>query len=224
MAARTRKPERRGDALSRERIVDTAIAMLDAAGEAGLTFRALSAELRTGPGAIYWHVASKDEILIAATAAALGAATAYVPDDTPENTIRAVALGVFDAIAAHPWVGSELSRTPSPPPILRIFEQLGRQVQALGVPQSEQFAVASALFNYIIGVGGQHAALARAVAPETDRTEYLTMVAAAWADLDSRDYSFLQNVAGQMREHDDRVQFLDGVDLIIAGISSRWRT
>jgi len=41
--------------------------MLDVAGESGLTFRALAAELRTGAGAIYWHVANKSELLVAAT-------------------------------------------------------------------------------------------------------------------------------------------------------------
>ena len=42
--------QRRTDALSRERIVDAAIELLDAEGESGLTFRALAARLATGPG------------------------------------------------------------------------------------------------------------------------------------------------------------------------------
>jgi hypothetical protein len=45
-------------------------------------------------------------------------------------------------------------------------------------------------------------------------------VSAAWADLDPGEYPFTRNVADQLRDHDDRVQFLDGVDLILAGISS----
>ncbi|HEY0255414.1 MAG TPA: TetR family transcriptional regulator, partial [Kofleriaceae bacterium] len=61
-----RKPERREDALSRDRIVDAAIELLDEAGETGLTFRALAARLATGPGAIYWHVADKTALLVAA--------------------------------------------------------------------------------------------------------------------------------------------------------------
>jgi AcrR family transcriptional regulator len=220
MAASTRNTERREDALSRERIVDAAVEMLDAAGESGLTFRALSARLRTGPGAIYWHVANKDELLIAAADAVLTPAIANdVADDTPEDTIRALALGVFDAIDAHPWIGSELSRAPSPPAILRIFERIGRQVQALGVPFAAQFTAASAVLNYILGVGGQNAAQARAVDPGTNRDEFLGNVAAAWASLDPDHYPFTRAVAGQLRAHDDRVEFLNGVDLILAGIS-----
>src|ERR1700733_5580907 len=59
MANRAQRAERRTDALSRERIVEAAIGILDTAGEGGLTFRALTARLATGAGAIYWHVASK---------------------------------------------------------------------------------------------------------------------------------------------------------------------
>ncbi|WP_414940446.1 hypothetical protein [Amycolatopsis sp. cmx-11-51] len=48
MAARTR-----AEALSRERIVEAAIALLDADGESGLTFKTLTERLTTGSGAIY---------------------------------------------------------------------------------------------------------------------------------------------------------------------------
>ena len=52
--------------LSKSRVVEAAIAILDAEGEAALTFRALTANLETGAGAIYWHVSNKDELLAAA--------------------------------------------------------------------------------------------------------------------------------------------------------------
>ncbi|MDJ0112876.1 TetR family transcriptional regulator, partial [Rhodococcus erythropolis] len=67
MATRNQRTERRTDALSKERIVEAAIEILDDEGEAALTFRALSARLATGSGAIYWHVANKSELLAAAT-------------------------------------------------------------------------------------------------------------------------------------------------------------
>ena len=48
MATRNQRTERRTDALSKERIVEAAIEILDDEGEAALTFRALSARLATG--------------------------------------------------------------------------------------------------------------------------------------------------------------------------------
>ena len=67
MATKAQRAERRADALSKERIVAAAIEILDASGESALTFRALAARLTTGSGAIYWHVAGKNELLMAAT-------------------------------------------------------------------------------------------------------------------------------------------------------------
>jgi AcrR family transcriptional regulator len=203
---------RRTDALSRERIVEAAIEMLDSTGESGLTFRALAAQLRTGPGAIYWHVSNKSELLVAATDAVLAAA---IPSD---DAIRTVALSVYDAIDAHPWIGTQLSRIPSQPAIWRIFERIGRRLPTLGVPVADQFTWASALLNYILGVAAQNAALARSAEPGTDRTDFLETVSAAWADLDPDQYPFLRTVASQLRDHDDRAQFVAGLDLILAGI------
>ncbi|MEV4233927.1 MULTISPECIES: helix-turn-helix domain-containing protein [unclassified Nocardia] len=212
--------QRRADALSQERIVEAAVELLDAEGEAGLTFRRLAGHLRTGPGAIYHHVANKSELLIAATDAVLAPAmTAGVADDVrEEDAVRAVALAVFDAIDAHPWVGTQLSRTPSQPAMLRIFERIGRQVRALGVPETAEFTSASALLNYILGVGGLNAANARVLEQGTNRTDFLTTVSVAWANLDPQQYPFTRDVAGQLRDHDDREQFLDGIDLILTGI------
>ena len=212
---------RREDALSRQRIIDAAVEILDCGGEAGLTFRALSAHLKTGAGAIYWHVANKSELLIAASHAVLAPVlTASAADETPEDAIRALALGIFDAIDAHPWVGSELSRSASPSAMLPIFERIGRQVQALGVPAAGQFAVATALLNYIIGVGRHNAAQATDVEPGTSRPQVLGAIAAAWKKLNPDEFPFIHSIAAQLPGHDDREQFLAGVDLFLAGISN----
>ena len=61
------KPPRRDASLTRDTIIDAAISLLDTAGESGLTFRALAARLATGAGAIYWHIANKDELFTAAS-------------------------------------------------------------------------------------------------------------------------------------------------------------
>src|ERR1700683_374666 len=67
MATKAKRAERRTDALSRERIVAAAIEVLDSGGESALPLPHLAARLATGSGAIYWHVAGKNELLTAAT-------------------------------------------------------------------------------------------------------------------------------------------------------------
>lgn len=218
-------PDRREDALSRERIVDAAIALLDEEGDSGLTFRALATRLSTGAGAIYWHIASKSELLVAATDAVVARAMGEVlAGATPHDAIRTIAAGVFEAIDAHPWVGAQLSRAPWETAMLRIFERIGRQVQALGVRGNAQFTSASALLSYILGVSIQNAAngqfARRALDPSVDRAAFLTTVSAKWQALDAHEYPFTRNVAARLPEHDDRAEFLAGIDLILTGISA----
>jgi AcrR family transcriptional regulator len=214
---------RREDSLSRDRIVAAAIEMLDAAGESGLTFRALSARLHTGAGAIYWHVANKSELMVAAGDAVLAPVlAASSTDSAPPAAIRALALGIFDAIEAHPWLGFELSRSASPSALLRILERIGRQIQALGVPAADQFGVATALLSYILGVGRQNAAQAADVEPGLTRPQILGAVAAGWEKLDPDEFPFIRGIAADLPGHDDREQFLGGVDLFLAGVRSRF--
>lgn len=222
MAKKARTPQRREDALSRERIVEASIELLDSHGEAGLTFRALSERLATGPGAIYWHIASKDELLaIACDAVVARAMNAPLAEATPEATIRAIALRIFDAIHAHPWIGSELSRASGELPIVRILERIGQEVRALGVREDEQWATVSALLSYIVGVGRQNAANARfAQSRGLQRTDFLASISSAWSELDPDEYPFARSVAGKLGGHDDRADFLTGIDLILRGLDS----
>ena len=221
MATRAQRAERRTDALSKQRIVAAAIEILDAGGESALTFRALAARLATGSGAIYWHVASKNDLLTAATDDIIARVVTEVTSGAePQEAIRAIALGAFDAIDAHPWVGTQLSREPWQPAILQILEGVGGQLQALGVPGRAQFDCASALVNYILGLAGQYAAGARLIPRDTDRSAFLATVAARWAQLDPAEYPFVHQVATQLPGHDDREQFLAGINLILTGITT----
>src|ERR1700733_8480878 len=146
MVKKARRTQRREESLSRESIIEASIELLDSSGEDGLTFRTLSERLATGPGAIYWHIANKSELLTAACDAVV-ARTIKDPrvGATPEASIRALALGMFDAIDAHPWVGSTLTGPLGQLPMLRIFERIGQQVHALGVPGKKQWTTVSAL-------------------------------------------------------------------------------
>jgi AcrR family transcriptional regulator len=212
-------PARRDEGLSRERVVDAAIALLDQQGEGGLTFRALATRLGTGAGAIYWHVSDKQDLLVAACDAVVARVMDGVrPGTRPREAIRRLAVGVFDAVDAHPWAGAQLFHAPWPAATLQIFERIGRQLQALGVPAGGQFSAASALVSYILGVSVQNAAQSRALDSPVSRAAYLATEAARWKQLDAEAYPFIRSVAAQLRRHDDRAEFLAGIDLVLAGI------
>lgn len=221
MTTKPPRTERRPDALSKRRIVEAAVEILDAEGEGALTFRALASRLMTGSGAIYWHVADKEELLAAAADHVIvRVVTAVARGSEPQDAIRTLALGVFDAIDASPWVGGQLSRDPWQYAVLRILEGVGGQLQALGVPEPAQFNAATALLSFVLGLAGQYAASARFLPRDTDRTAALGAVAARWLQLDAAEHPFVRQVATQLAEHDDREQFLAGINLILAGIAN----
>lgn len=221
METKTQRAERRTDALSKERIVEAAIEILGTDGESGLTFRALATRLATGSGAIYWHVADKNELLSAAANHIIAQAMIDVVSGIePRQGIRAIALGVFNAIDIHPWIGAQLSREPWQAAMLKILEGIGGRLQALGVPEQAQFDAASVLLSYILGVASQNAANARLLPRETDRSAFLASVAARWMQNDAAEYPFVHQIAAQLADHDDQEQFLGGIDLILAGIAT----
>jgi AcrR family transcriptional regulator len=220
MVKNTRRVQRGEESLSRDRIIEESIALLDSSGESGLTFRALAERLNTGSGAIYWHVASKGDLLNSACDAIVARTMISAVSGTgPEQAIRAIGLGMFDAIDAHPWVGAELTRSPGQMPMLRILEGIGQQVRALGVPEQALWAATSALLNYVLGVAGQNAAnTLHARQHSLVRSSFLDAMATAWTGLDADDFPFTRSIAGQLRDHDDRADFLAGIDLILDGI------
>ncbi len=216
-------PSRRDDSLSRERIVEAAVALLDEHGEDGLTFRALSEQLATGAGAIYWHVANKSELLTAACDTVVAhALDALAVAADPAKAIRTLALALFDLVDAHPWIGSALTQAPGQQPTVRILERLGQPLLALGVPAARQWPTVFALMSYVLGVAGQNAAnaqLARRGAG-AGRAAFLDAMATSWSQLDPVAFPFTRGIAPQFRVHDDRADFLAGVDLILAGIAA----
>ncbi|MFC7511309.1 TetR/AcrR family transcriptional regulator C-terminal domain-containing protein [Streptomyces thermocarboxydus] len=136
------------------------------------------------------------------------------------------ALALFDAITAHPWLATRLTlqiiRNPAGVVTVGIFERIGRQVQALGVPQERWFDAASTLVHYILGAVSQKARIegdTSGIDGDVDREEHLDAASAGWQQLSPEAYPFLHAVVGQMRDHDDREQFLTGIAVILDGLA-----
>ena len=208
--------------LSRERIIEASIEILDSSGESGLTYPVLCKRLETGPGAIYGHTLNKRDLLTSACDAVVARALGdYKDEASPHTNICALALIIFDAMDAHPWIGSALIRAELHSPLVRLQEGIGQQIRVLGVPEEEQWATVSALMNYILGVGGQNAGngqLARTRG--LTRSDLLESVSRVWLQLESKEYPFTRSMAAYLPTHDERTIFLAGVDLILRGVDA----
>jgi len=74
---------------------------------------------------------------------------------------------------------------------------------------------------YILGVSSQNAANGQFARTQgLDRSDFLEGMSNAWSQLDPEEYPFARSLAGQLRKHDDRTDFLAGIDLILRGIGS----
>lgn len=218
------RPERRPDALTKTRIVETAIGILDTGGTEALTFRALAADLSTGAGALYHHVAGKGELLSAAASWMMTEVLAHAGDADPAASIRAVTAGVFDAISTHPWLGTQLTAAPWQPAVLQLFDRIGSEVTALGVPARAQFDAASALVHHVLGVASQHDASRHLGVVDADRPAFIESATSPLVGPDGGRYPFLARIEQQLVEHDDGQQFRAGIEIILSGIEALGRT
>lgn len=204
---RTRGRPRGGrPALSLDAVVTAAVALLDEAGEDALTFRALAARMETGVGAIYHYVGGRDELLDRATDAILVDVLAPVTEsDEPFATLRTLSASLFDTLQRHEWAGPYLMRDATlQPHALGIFEVMGQQFMRLELPAAQCFNAASTLLSFAVGSGAENREL-----PD------------AWLALDAEQFPFLHTIASGFADHDDREQFLAGVDIFLAGVRAQ---
>lgn len=209
-------------------VVQAAVAVLDDAGAAALTFRALAARLRTGAGALYHHVGSKQELLQAAALQVLGepddAGTAAPPQDRDHDAhraadeLRALMEQAYAALTARPWLAAQLASAPWQPAVLSLLDRVGSRLDQLGVPPAVQFDAASLLVQHLLGVAGQRAAAAAAQDGPAPREQFLQQAAGRAAG--QAPHPFLDRIGAVLVDHDDHRQFTAGVDIVLAGVAA----
>jgi AcrR family transcriptional regulator len=94
----------RRDPLSRERIAQAALAIVDAEGLEALTMRRLAVGLRAAPMAAYAHFADKRELLAEVVDAVMGEVDLPAPDGRWRKPLRLLAMSFRGALLAHPAV------------------------------------------------------------------------------------------------------------------------
>src|SRR4051794_18043730 len=224
--ARERSPRgRRRASHSMEAVISEAVALLDEAGEAALTFRALAARLGGGVASIYWYVGSKDELLDRASdhvlADVLTTTEQAARSDDPIDGLRAIGVALFDAIAERPWLGAYFMRdTGVQPNALLLYERLGQQVLRLELTPRQSFHAVSAVLGFVVGIAAD---LGQQPPPEVldgtvSRDEYIGRFADQWRALDPEAFPFIHHVVDEFARHDDTEQFRAGLDLLLAGL------
>ena len=101
----------RGVELSRERIVQTAIAIADDEGTATLTMRSLGRELGVATMSLYRHVRSRDELVNLMTDAALAEEAPPRGRNPWRKQLELIARRQWAGYRRHPWLAHTVSVT-----------------------------------------------------------------------------------------------------------------
>lgn len=149
----TRAPRthRTAPPLNRDRIVQAAIALLDASGADGLTMRKLAEHLGVGSTTLYWHVKTKDDVLDLAVDAIFDEVLLPPRHENWADDVRALIGQWRDTMLRHSWSAPLLGRPMLGPNVLARTEFLQATLVRAGLEGAELAAATHGLANYVIG-------------------------------------------------------------------------
>ncbi|WP_062525232.1 TetR/AcrR family transcriptional regulator [Demequina rhizosphaerae] len=214
-------PGARRPRLTRERVLDEAVALADEAGLDGLSMRTLADRLGVVPMALYKHVRDKEALLDGMVETVL--AEVPPPPEEPgaawKAAARARVLDTRRALQRHPWAWRALETRPAPTPaMLDHMEAMLRILRSGGVsPQlthHAMHALGSRIWGFTQEVGASGP-------PPTDPDE----IAAAMAAMAARWPAVLESAMSAGHDPDttvgagcdDDFEFAFALDLILDG-------
>ncbi|MGW7489347.1 TetR/AcrR family transcriptional regulator [Streptomyces sp. NPDC054786] len=187
--------------LTRDRIVHAAVALLDEEGMDRLTMRRLAERLQVGATTLYWHVATKGDVIDLAVDAIFGETP--VPAHharNPRDDIATLVNGWRQAMLRHPWAATVPSRQRPlmGPNFLTWMECLQSALLRAGLTDKRLNAATWALYNHVMGATATQSSLQLSAEEtrlgqaylESQRDQYPTVVANNYLADDDWDANF----------------------------------
>ncbi|UVC13390.1 TetR/AcrR family transcriptional regulator [Mesorhizobium onobrychidis] len=139
--------------LSRERIVATAVELLDAQGLDGLTMRRLADRLGSGVMSLYWHVNNKEDVFDLALDSVLEyrGQPQIVESQDWRGEVGHMLENWRACMLRHPWSASLLPRRALGPNMLSRLELLSKILSRAGVADADLNVAIWSLWNYVMG-------------------------------------------------------------------------
>jgi AcrR family transcriptional regulator len=152
MSTRTTSPARSRGRLSRELVLQTAIARADAGGLEALSMRTLADELGVAPMALYRHVANKDDLVDAMIDVVFSEIGLPSGGADWKTAMRQRAAALRDVLDRHRWaIGLMESRWRPGPANLRHHDAVIGKLRAAGFDVAMAAHAYSLLDSYIYG-------------------------------------------------------------------------
>jgi AcrR family transcriptional regulator len=221
---RPRRQTSRRQPLSREAIVEAALRVLDAEGLDGLTMRRVARELGTGAGALYWHVASKEELLVLVVDQVARELELPEPDHSRwQEQLKELGRAMRALMRKHRGVARiSLGRIPLGPNTLRVAEwQLGL-LRAAGVPDRTA-ALAGDLFALYVGAFVYEESLGVQSPDGRERPprEVVAMIADYFASLPADRFPNIAATLPLLTAGDPDERFEFGLDVLVRGVAAQ---
>jgi TetR/AcrR family tetracycline transcriptional repressor len=216
-AAATAGPRRRS--LSRQEIIEQALALLEEHGPGALSMRRLADRLGVAPNALYSHVRGKADLvdgLIDQVYAGLDIGT----DDSGEwvEQLAALSHAVRQHLLAHPAVMPlALQRHGLGPHGLRLGERIYDILRPAGFPDRAVAGTVSALLTYILGFVAHEAPQ---VADGTGTDELVRRLGAFYGALPPRQFPNHVELAPMLARFSSDDQFEFGLRTFLTGLAA----
>lgn len=214
--ARTSAKER----LSRERIVECAVALADAEGLDAVTIRRLAQDQGVTPMALYWHFKDKDLLLAGIAERLLSDVALPAPAGRPwAEEFRELLAALLVVLRAHPAVAELLkARFLLSEPGLTIAEHALRLLREAGFSAEQAAQLSGHALHSIVTLVTQEPGLMVGEDPAL-RDERLRQKKAAFAALAPERFPNILASADAFTECGDEPAYYDlGLDLLIEGV------
>ncbi len=215
-------PGRRRPPLSRDAIVDAALAILDADGVDALTIRRLGQELGTGAASLYWHIAGKDELCELVYDRIMGEIELPAPDPARgEDQLKELARQAYRAMLSHnDAVRLSIGRPPAGPNSLRIVEWMLGLMRGAGIPDEPAAYFGNSLGRFL---DASVLEASMAVSPgksDASADDAAEIMREYWARLPADQFPNVTALSELTFASDDDALFEFGLDLLMRGLAA----
>lgn len=222
--------QRRRRPLTKERVLDKAIAVADKDGIEALSMRKLGQALGVEAMSLYKHVGNKGELVAAMVDSVI--AQFELPDDEPawDVAIRRCAVQAHDLLLEHPWACG-LALVPSDMrtiagPRIRYMEWLLRRLREADFPADLAYSAYHTLDSHIFGFTLWQLGHANATRAFASRDEPMEEFVARMLEQMRPNYPYLAEHGEQHMAPgapNGKQEFEFGLDLILDGLKRRRR-
>ena len=203
--------------LSRERVLQTAIAIADSSGSSALTMRSLAQALQVKPMAVYHHVANKEEILDGIIDLVFSEIDLPPADVDWRAAMRQRAIAARNVLSLHPWAIPLMESRSNPgPATLRQHDAVIATLRRAGFSIRMTAHAYSLLDSYVYGF-----ALQESVSLPFDATTAPELAEKILAQFPTDEYPHLAELATEhvlQPGYDYGNEYEFGLDLILDGL------